>query len=554
MISLSTHQFPKSAVWLNIDRPLAWDDLKGHVVLLDFWTYCCINCIHVLPDLKWLEHKYAKEPVVVIGIHSAKFNNENIAENVKAAIARYEIEHPVAVDFGREMWQKFGIRAWPSFVLVDPEGRIRELFSGEGIREPINSAIVYLLEEGKRKGTLAKKRVMISTDMVRQAHHVHGSTSSPCPSLDTLSGVPSLSRDLSKGVGGTLSFPGKLSIDPENHRLFVADSNHNRILQIFLEEPTRGKVTHIIGSGKIGKKDGSYHTAEFFRPQGVCFDAASKSIFVCDTENHLIRQIDLPAEKVVTVAGTGEQANWGAGGGPALKTSLNSPWDCVVVGDRLFVAMAGAHQLWVIELARVAGDAEDERETRRRQDPRRFGGLDSSVLPFTGSGAENIVDGPAQTAQLAQPSGIATDGTWLYFADSEVSAIRRAHIADGQVETMVGRGLFEFGHVDGPFDRALLQHCLGVAWWEEMLFVADTYNHAIRAVDLHNQKVASIIYRPEGKKVCMVGDKECEILPLFEPNDVKVLEPYLYIADTNNHLIRVFNLQTKELRDLEIVF
>ncbi|MFN8711180.1 MAG: thioredoxin family protein, partial [Planctomyces sp.] len=110
------------AEWLNTSRPLSIRDLRGKIVLIDFWTYCCINCMHVLPDLKYLEEKYPDQ-LVVIGVHSAKFENEKLSQNIRDAIQRYEIRHPVVNDNEMLIWRKFGTRAWPTLALIDAEGR-----------------------------------------------------------------------------------------------------------------------------------------------------------------------------------------------------------------------------------------------------------------------------------------------------------------------------------------------------------------------------------------------------------------------------------------------
>src|SRR5215475_7196021 len=118
--------------WLNTDKPLSLAALKGKVVLLDFWTYGCINCIHIIPDLKKLEAKYPNQ-LVVIGVHSAKFLNEKGTENIRQAILRYEIEHPVVNDKDFEIWQSYTARSWPTLVLINPKGKEVGRHSGEGI-------------------------------------------------------------------------------------------------------------------------------------------------------------------------------------------------------------------------------------------------------------------------------------------------------------------------------------------------------------------------------------------------------------------------------------
>jgi thiol-disulfide isomerase/thioredoxin len=492
--SLRAPEFPSQFEWLNTQQSLSLKDLRGHVIVLDFWTYCCINCIHILPDLKWLEEKYRDKPFVVIGVHSAKFKNEEQPENVSSAIARYGIEHPVVIDEGHKIWDSYAVRAWPSFVVVDTEGYIKGHFSGEGHREQLDKLVQMLLLDGKRKKTVAKTPIKIT----KPPH----------------------------SAAAQLQFPGKVCIDEKNKRIFISDSNHNRILQCRLSSPTTAEVESVIGVSKEGSADGSFSKAEFNHPQGMCL--VRQNLFVCDTENHLIRKVDLDRKLVTTVAGIGKQAEWGAIGGKAVTTALSSPWDICSVESSLFVAMAGSHQIW------------------------QYSFEDETIFPFAGNGGENLVDGPGQNAQLAQPSGITSDkGDHLFFADSEVSAIRAIDLKGGNVWTLVGHGLFTFGLQDGSYEEALFQHPLGLSQSGTQVFVADTYNHAIRVIDLVKEETSTLIKR-ENKEVCSIDDKNCAVLPLNEPNDVKKLDHYLYIADTNNHLIRVFDLEKRELLELKI--
>src|SRR5918992_184204 len=103
----------KRFAWPMLGGLLALKDLKGKVVLLDFWTLCCINCIHIQPDLRKLEKKYADQ-LVVIGVHSPKFDNEKDTPSIRKAILRYEILHPVVNDADHKIWNRYGIEAWPT--------------------------------------------------------------------------------------------------------------------------------------------------------------------------------------------------------------------------------------------------------------------------------------------------------------------------------------------------------------------------------------------------------------------------------------------------------
>ncbi|HHT9132818.1 MAG TPA: hypothetical protein ACFYED_10080, partial [Candidatus Tripitaka californicus] len=218
-----------------------------------------------------------------------------------------------------------------------------------------------------------------------------------------------------------------------------------------------GKVIDVAGSGEIGRGDGPFNQASFFHPQGMALQG--ETLYVADTENHLIRRLDLQSRTVTTIAGTGRQGGFLSLGGLGTKAELSSPWDLSLVGDKLYIAMAGSHQVWVMDLA------------------------NNLVQPFAGSGREGRVDGSLEGSAFAQPSGITTDGKRLFVADSETSSVREINLLTERVNTIVGLDLFEFGDVDGQGAMVRLQHPLGVVFHEGLLYVADTYNHKIKLVD-----------------------------------------------------------------------
>jgi thiol-disulfide isomerase/thioredoxin len=490
-INRKAPEFPSDFTWLNTNEPLSLEKLKGHVVILDFWTFCCINCMHMLPELAKIEQKYRDKPVVVLGVHSAKFSNEQDPENITQAIRRYEVEHPVIVDKNMKIWQSYGVSGWPTFVIIDPVGNMVYQISGEGQRENIEDVVDVLLERHLNAGTLAQEPVKL--ERVR---------------------TPDKS---------TLSYPGKLCFSPDGKLIAMSDSNHNRILVVDLN----GKIMHVVGSGNRGLKDGGFEEAMFFRPQGVLWHG--NGIFVADTENHALRQIDLDNRTAVTLAGTGRQGRWMQAGGDGKLTPLSSPWDLVCKEDKVFIAMAGSHQIWAYDLR------------------------SKKVMPFAGSGYENIVDADnLYDAQFAQPSGLSLYGDCLYVADSEVSGIRQIDLARRMVRTVVGAGLFIFGHRDGDVSQALFQHPLGLCADNNRVFVADAYNHAIRLIDLEHGMVSTLVGRSHMKTVCRLDDPDCDTLGLYEPSDVKLHGGKLYISDTNNHLIRIFDLEKKILTTLNI--
>jgi len=462
--------------WLNTDRPLSFSkELKGQVVLLDFWTYCCINCMHVLPDLAYLEAKYAKEPFVVIGVHSAKFANEGSRQTIRAAINRYEIEHPVIVDEEMTLWGEYTVRSWPTLVLVGADGRVIGAVAGEGNRAALDEAVGKALADAKAAGIAA-----------------------PAPLR--------FEREHSVRAASGLAYPGKILADPASGRLYIADSNHNRIVVATLPDADgRSRLIATVGTGAVGREDGPRDRATFHHPQGLAL--MNGTLLVADTEGHLIRAIDTESFEVRTVAGTGEQSYDRAGGKRGTAQGLNSPWDLAVEGSTCYIAMAGHHQIWRLDLPM---------------------GL---CRAWVGTGRENIFDGPVESAALAQPSGLALIGNYLYVADSEVSAVRRVDLAAERVETLLGRGLFDFGDADGDAKRARLQHPLGVTAWGSKVLVADTYNHKIKELDPERATIRTLA--GDGKP----GAERDGALALFEPGGLHVAADVLYVADTNNHRV-----------------
>ncbi|GBC93075.1 Thiol-disulfide oxidoreductase ResA [bacterium HR15] len=486
---LTAPDFPEGLEWLNTERPLSLRDLRGKIVLLDFWTYCCINCMHILPDLKRLERKYERE-LVVIGVHSAKFFTEQESQNIRQAILRYDIEHPVVNDNRMVIWDMYGVRAWPTLVLIDPQGKIVYYRSGEGIYEPFDRLIAQLVAEFDKRGLLDRTPLKFRLERERKP-------------------------------ATPLNFPGKVLADESTNRLFIADSNHHRIVVLSLKD---NSVEIVIGSGQPGMRDGDFLNATFRNPQGMAFDPAKEVLYIADTDNHAIRKADLRTRKVETIAGTGEQNHlYPPPSGPGKQTALNSPWDVVLIGETLFIAMAGSHQLWRLDL--------------------RTG----QVEPHAGTGREALLDAPNSAAALAQPSGITTDGKKLYFADSEVSSIRAADVdPNGRVETLVGGDLFLFGDRDGVGREARLQHPLGVVYHDGMLYVADTYNNKIKRLDPRTRRIETFLGTGEE------GARDGENPTFDEPGGLTVAYGKLYIADTNNHLIRVADLKTKRVETLLI--
>ncbi len=432
-----------------------------------------------------LDRKYGRD-LVIIGVQSPKYPAEAIPENLRAAVHRLEIEHPVVNDPDHRVWDSYAVTAWPTLVFISPRGEVLGSNAGEVPFEALDRVVGEIVRQYDAEGELSAR------------------------SLDLE--IQQFSRPLNE-----LSFPGKVLATP--HGLFIADSDHHRIVITDLE----GKLRDIAGSGRSGLKDGNFQTSEFHSPQGMAL-AENDVLYVADAETHTIRAIDLNGRQVTTVAGTGEQTFRVRRNGPARETPLNSPFDLALDGTNLYIAMAGSHQIWQLDLQ------------------------SESIGVWAGTGHEGIRDGTRETAWLAQPVGLALHDNLLYVSCCETQAVRVIDTRSGSVQTVVGRGLFDFGDLDGPASSALLQHNQGVAVYEGRLFIADTYNNNIRTVDLATNVVST--YAGSGQRGTLDGPGANARFD--EPAGICLLESILYIADTNNHLIRMVDLDSGHVRTLRI--
>ncbi|MFB8395065.1 NHL domain-containing thioredoxin family protein [Streptomyces yangpuensis] len=415
--------------WINTGgKDLKLADFRGRTLILDFWTFCCINCLHVLDELRELEEKH-RDTVVIVGVHSPKFVHEAEHAAVVDAVERYEVHHPVLDDPELATWKQYAVRAWPTLVVIDPEGYIVAQHAGEGHAHAIAKLVEELEAEHEAKGTLRRG---------------DGPYVAPEP------------------VASDLRFPGKALLLPSGNFL-VSDSTRHQLVELAADGES---VVRRIGSGERG-----FGGDSFSEPQGLALLPDGR-VVVADTVNHALRVLDLESGAVETVAGTGRQ--WWQGSptsGPALEVDLSSPWDVAWWQGKVWIAMAGVHQLWT-------------------WDPEA-----GTVEVAAGTTNEGLHDGPAAEAWFAQPSGLAAAGDRLWVADSETSALRYVHPTDTgyAVTSAVGTGLFDFGHRDGDAAQALLQHPLGVtALPDGSVAVCDTYNHALRRYDPATGQVSTL--------------------------------------------------------------
>ncbi|KAJ8264713.1 hypothetical protein GJAV_G00152920 [Gymnothorax javanicus] len=503
---LKVPDFADGLEWLNTEQPLSFErELSGKVVVLDFFTYCCINCMHVLPDLHQLEqHHSVKDGLVVVGVHSAKFPNEKVLENVQSAVLRYNITHPVVNDGDARLWQELEVSCWPTLVILGPRGNLLYSLVGEGHCERLLLFTAAALRHYGATGELGGGGIGVR--LYR----------------DSL--PPSM-----------LSFPGKVSADRSGNRLVVADTGHHRVLVL----STLGAVLHSIGGPQSGRKDGHIMEALFSSPQGVAIKG--EMVYVADTENHLIRKIDLSEGRVSTLAGTGLQGSDKEGGAMGIEQPISSPWDLALgtaggeEDNVLWIAMAGSHQIWALFL-------EDGKLPRGRESKK------GTCLRFAGSGnEENRNNAYPHKAGLAQPSGLSA------------APARTLELPDGAVKHLVGGerdplNLFAFGDVDGVGIDAKLQHPLGVAWnpHNGLLYVADSYNHKIKVVDPKSKQCA--VLAGSGAAGDTLGPQFSQAM-FNEPGGLCLGESggLLYVADTNNHQIKILDLETKMVSLLPVM-
>jgi len=489
-------EFPEALDWIHTGgRAVRLADLRGRVVLLDFWTYGCINCIHLAPQLHELARRIP-DALAVLGVHSGKHPAERVTARIRDAALRLGVTHPVLNDRQFRVWRAFAVNAWPTVVLIDPQGYVVASRGGERTADELTPVVERLIAAHDAAGTLDR---------------------GPLP--DWARGIP----DTPSHAPGALRFPTKIATD--GRRLAIADSAHHRVLVGTRHARDRLRVEHVVGRGTptsatrghvaqgatrdalAAAADGPASDASFERPQGLTFGGDGR-LYVADTGNHAVRAVDLATGAVRTLAGTGARVRTHD---DRAAGALASPWDVAIVACTLVVAMAGTHQLWAIDL-------DDER-----------------ARPLAGGRGEALVDAPLADALLAQPMGLAAGDASVCFADAESSAVRVADLSAGVVRTLVGTGLFDFGDRDGEGDAVRLQHAQGLARHPDgRLLVADSYNDALKWLDPGTRRVTTWVRG------------------LHEPAGVALDDGVAYVADTNAHRIAVVHLVTGDVTELSI--
>jgi DNA-binding beta-propeller fold protein YncE len=417
--------------------------------------------------LREIEKRYSGD-VAVIGVHSGKYIAERETARIREACLRYDIAHPVVNDRQFRIWRSYAVNAWPTLAVIDRNGYVVGAHAGEFTAEMLRPLLEDLLSQ--RANTPANELL-----------HFPAETPAVAPSI--------------------LRYPGKVAVDGD--RIAISDTGNHRVIVGTLETPRRMRAQHVVTRLDADEKEAS----SFNSPQGLAF--SGEELYVTDSESHRVCIVDVDSGSARSLAGTGKQLRTRD---DRSEGALSSPWDVVVVGGEVYVAMAGVHQIWSI----------DKDSGRSRV--------------HAGAGGEDIRDGANASALLAQPMGITADDTRLYFADAESSAIRWSDLRpDGSVGTIIGTGLFDFGDVDGVGDTVRMQHQQGIARRSNGdLLVVDSYNDALKWVNPKSREARSWLRG------------------LHEPGGVAAGERCAYIADTNAHRVVVADYRTSDMVELEI--
>lgn len=422
--------------------------------------------------MRELEERYP-DTIAAVGVHSGKYATERETPRIRDASIRLGAIHPTVNDRQFRVWRSYAVRAWPTLVAIDPRGAVVGMQAGEFTAEAVGPFVERVLADARSAGTLVEGPLHFAAE------------------------PPTVAP-------ATLAFPGKVAVD--GRRIAIADSGHHRILIGTLDESgLRMRVERTVGGPGPDYRDGG--TPAFVNPQGLVFDG--DLLYVADAGSHTVREVSLRTGDVRTLAGTGRQLRTAV---DEARGALSSPWDLALVDGVLYVAMAGIHQLWTVAIA--TGRAE--------------------VL--SGSGAEELHDGPHAQAALAQPMGICGAGELLYCVDAESSAVRVAdRDASGGVRTIIGTGLFDFGDVDGVGDEVRMQHQQGIARAPDgRLLVCDSYNDVLKWVDPATRRA------------------EAWVGGFSEPSGLAIGDHAVYVADTNAHRIAIVHAESGAVSTLLI--
>lgn len=543
---LKVKDFPPMHKWFNCESLSLNSDLKNKLVVIDFWTYWCINWLHVLPELEYLENKYAHDHgVAFVGCHSAKFTNERESEKVREAVMKYDVKHPVINDEEMIFWDSLERTSWPSIAILSPEGWPLIFLSGEGNKEKIDTIIEVALEY-YGDDRISRKPIALYLEEDKEIEVKQNKRKRE----------ESLTKEERAALNSNLRFPGKLiwianqpMLTYDCNLLVISDTGNNRLVLINIDT---NEWVDTIGNGFIGLVDGKYSECSFHHPQGIChvYRENEHFLYVCDSNNHAIREINLNTKEVLTVIGTGEQGRDREGNKNPEYQKLSSPWDIVAINrDTLIIAIAGTHQIWALNLK------------------------NNRCFNFSGTGAEGNLDSKNNLKkwEWAQPSGlslgvISKEKIEIYVADSESSSIRAINMKSlSSSRNVVGgdsnpRNLHAYGDIDDIGVSAKLQHPLGVHFvkHKNVVLVTDTYNHKVKVIDPFTNEIFSWLGNGNGT----LKDGNAMNSEFSEPSGVYSLwikdasgndKLLVFVSDWNNHWIRSVDYDEGEVTTMELL-
>ncbi len=489
--ALRAPPFDTDLAWWNVERPLTLEqDLRGRVVLLVFWTSGCVHCQHVLAEAAWLEQRFAAAAFAVVSVHGAARNDELAALRLRHTLLREGIQHAVIDDERHALRSRLGVRAWPTLVLLSPDGLILGQVAGEGQRAVLAALIEAALELYGERGALQAREFPSR------------------PEIESEFELP-------------LRYPTKLLADESSSRLWIADSGHHRVVECDLT----GKFLRAFGCGERGLVDGPAHSARFAGPEGLALDGGA--LLVADTRNHALRSIDLASGVVSTLVGNGEIGYERAGEFAATSARLNSPRDVLALDDVVLIAMAGSQQLWAFD--RSAG----------------------RLRPVAGDGAAALRDGAAASARLAQPSALARAGRSVLCVDLENAALREYDVEHATLTTLASGAAQSMGSTASRAPLVAPSALVAERPDEHGAFcayIADAGAHRVWLFASASGVVSSYV----GDGEAGANDGACDAAQLDSPEGVTLAGDALLVSDSLNHAVREVDLVEHQVRTLDL--
>jgi len=476
--------FPKELEVFNTDRPISLQDLEGRIVLIYFWSYSILECELLIKQIQQLEREFS-DSLSVVGIHSPKFEGEKDREQLRKSILRLGIEHPIINDKDFRIWGKYGAKVWPTSMLITPLGDVSGFITGSTVYDALYEGIEALQTQFEMY-------------------------------LNPTKLIP-LKRENLRTPQSVLSFPMGVIADPLTKKLYIADTANHRIVVT----TTEGQVLFVIGNGFAGFADGAFETAQFDSPQGLAL--LNGDLYVADSGNNKIRRINTTSRFVETLPIQEYSFEFDAEG--TNDTGVFIPTGLLSYGKTLLIASSGNNLIFSF-------DTESEQ-----------------LLPFAGSGRLQLKDGKNETVDFAQPTSIAKAAGSLFVADSLSSSLRLMKEEENSVvvTTISGKSLFEYGDALGDTEHSLFQYPRALTYSSGKLFVTDSLNHKIKAIDPIAFQ-ASLITGAEPGFV----DGDFKEARFDFPTAITALDNSLYVCDTNNSAIRVVSLQNQTVNSLAL--